>query len=239
MINISLKFAPKGPINKIPALVEIMAWRHWGNKPLSEPAVVSLPMYICITRPQWAKKCKYIKKLHILYVSCRSCIMRPVLRYVSYRGSTVSFHPYNLLWVNNPDCNYPKASCGDNFLKKIVHTALSYLIILYHLLVSLLIRYIYFEPSTEIIRVWFNTEFVYLQNSVRHNLSLNKCFEKMENPRSNGNTKKGCLWAMNPEKIEKMEEEIAKWRKKDPLAIKRSMAKPGTTGWSLGSMDLP
>ena len=59
----------------------------------------------------------------------------------------------------------------------------------------------------------------------------------MENPRSNGNTKKGCLWAMNPEKIEKMEEEIAKWRKKDPLAIKRSMAKPGTTGCSLGRMD--
>lgn len=32
---------------------------------------------------------------------------------------------------------------------------------------------------------------------------------------------------MNPAKIEKMEEEIAKWRKKDPIAIKRSMAKPG------------
>ena len=33
-IKISLKFAPKGPINNIPALVEIMAWHRPGNKPL-------------------------------------------------------------------------------------------------------------------------------------------------------------------------------------------------------------
>jgi hypothetical protein len=43
----------------------------------------------------------------------------------------------------------------------------------------------------------------------------------------NGNAKKGCLWALNPEKIEKMEEEIAKHRKKDLEAIKISMAMPG------------
>ena len=35
-IKISLKFVPKGPINKIPALVQIMAWRRSGDKPLSE-----------------------------------------------------------------------------------------------------------------------------------------------------------------------------------------------------------
>ena len=35
--NISLKFVPKGPINNIPALVQIMAWRRPGDKPLSEP----------------------------------------------------------------------------------------------------------------------------------------------------------------------------------------------------------
>ena len=35
--KISLKFVPKGPINNIPALVEIMAWRQSGDKPLSEP----------------------------------------------------------------------------------------------------------------------------------------------------------------------------------------------------------
>ena len=36
-IRISLKFVPKGPINNIPALVQIMAWRWSGNKPLYEP----------------------------------------------------------------------------------------------------------------------------------------------------------------------------------------------------------
>ncbi|ELT98166.1 hypothetical protein CAPTEDRAFT_129521, partial [Capitella teleta] len=65
------------------------------------------------------------------------------------------------------------------------------------------------------------------KNSVRHNLSLNKCFKKIDNPRANGNTRKGCLWGLNPEKIEKMDEEIVKWRKKDPITVKRSMAKPG------------
>ena len=52
-IKISQKFVPKVPINNIPALVQIMAWRRPGDKPLSEPKMVRLPMHICITRPQW------------------------------------------------------------------------------------------------------------------------------------------------------------------------------------------
>ena len=36
-IKISLKFVSIGPINNIPALVQIMAWCRTGNKPLSEP----------------------------------------------------------------------------------------------------------------------------------------------------------------------------------------------------------
>ena len=36
-IKISLKFVPECPINNIPALVHIMAWRRTGDKPLSEP----------------------------------------------------------------------------------------------------------------------------------------------------------------------------------------------------------
>ena len=35
-IRISLKFVHKGTINNIPALVQIMAWRQTGYKPLSE-----------------------------------------------------------------------------------------------------------------------------------------------------------------------------------------------------------
>ena len=52
-IKISLKFVPQGPINIIPALVLIMAWRRPGDKPLSGPMMVRLPTHICVTRPQW------------------------------------------------------------------------------------------------------------------------------------------------------------------------------------------
>ena len=55
-IKISLKFVPKGPINNIPALVQIMAWRRPGDKPSSEPMMISLPTHICVTRPQWVKE---------------------------------------------------------------------------------------------------------------------------------------------------------------------------------------
>ena len=48
-----LKFVPEGPINNIPAFIQIMAWRRAGDKPLSEPMMVSLPTHICVTRPQW------------------------------------------------------------------------------------------------------------------------------------------------------------------------------------------
>ena len=51
-INISLKFVPKGLINNIPALVQIMAWRRPGDKPLIEPMMVTLLPHICVTRPQ-------------------------------------------------------------------------------------------------------------------------------------------------------------------------------------------
>ena len=52
-IKKSLKFVPKGPINNTPSLVQIMAWRRPGDKPLSEPMMVSLTTHICVTRPQW------------------------------------------------------------------------------------------------------------------------------------------------------------------------------------------
>ena len=51
-VEISLKFVPKGPVNNIPTLVQIMAWRRPGNRPLSEPTIVRLPMHICVTQPQ-------------------------------------------------------------------------------------------------------------------------------------------------------------------------------------------
>ena len=52
-INISLDFVSKGQINNISALVQIMAWRRPGDKPLSEPVMVSLPTHTCVTRPRF------------------------------------------------------------------------------------------------------------------------------------------------------------------------------------------
>ena len=53
VINISLSFVPKGQIDNILALGQIMAWRRSGNKPLSKPMMVSLLTHICVTQPQW------------------------------------------------------------------------------------------------------------------------------------------------------------------------------------------
>ena len=61
LIKISLKVVPKGPINKIPALVQIMALRRPGDKPLSEPMMVRLLTHIWVTRPQWVK-CQFVTK---------------------------------------------------------------------------------------------------------------------------------------------------------------------------------
>jgi len=87
-------------------------------------------------------------------------------------------------------------------------------------------------PVSEIYRFmcehfpYFNTAPSGWKNSVRHNLSLNKCFEKIEKPATNGNQRKGCLWAMNPERITKMDEEVQKWSRKDPAAIRNAMVFP-------------
>ena len=70
-LKISLKFVPKDPINNIPALVQILAWRRSGDKPLSEPMMVSLLTHICVTRPQWVKHKIKKKKLHMKMFACK------------------------------------------------------------------------------------------------------------------------------------------------------------------------
>ena len=62
--KISLKFVPQGTINNIPGLVQIMAWRRPGDKPLSGPMVVRLPTHICVTRPQWINKQRVLMHRH-------------------------------------------------------------------------------------------------------------------------------------------------------------------------------
>ena len=76
-IKNSLKFVPMGPINNIPALVQIMAWRRSGDKPLFEPMMVSLPTHICVTRPQWVNTlrpeayiCQWIRSWWVQVMAC-------------------------------------------------------------------------------------------------------------------------------------------------------------------------
>ena len=42
LIRISLKFAPKGPIDNNSAVVQVMAWRRVDDKLLSEPTLTHL-----------------------------------------------------------------------------------------------------------------------------------------------------------------------------------------------------
>ena len=62
-IKISLQFVPQGPINNIPALVQIMAWHRPGDKPLSGPMIGRLPMHICVTWPQWVNHKKWVVQM--------------------------------------------------------------------------------------------------------------------------------------------------------------------------------
>ena len=75
--KISLKFVPKVRINNNPALVQIMAWRRPGDKPLSEPMMCDSLTHICVTRPQWVKITRHHpypsftgKNLYIKHASC-------------------------------------------------------------------------------------------------------------------------------------------------------------------------
>ena len=67
--KIPLKFVPMGPINNIRALVQIMAWRRPGDKPLSEPMLVFLPTHTCVTRPQWVNN----------WINCKGNMHKPVV----------------------------------------------------------------------------------------------------------------------------------------------------------------
>ena len=50
-IQISLKFVPRSAIDNKPALVEVMVWRRWGDKPLPETMLTQfIDAYICGTK---------------------------------------------------------------------------------------------------------------------------------------------------------------------------------------------
>ena len=70
-LKISLKFVPEVRINNIPALIQIMAWRRPGAKPLSEPIMVKVLTHICVIPAQWVKM-----RFHAMMTSSNGNIFR-------------------------------------------------------------------------------------------------------------------------------------------------------------------
>ena len=65
-LTISLKYVRKVRINNIPSLVQIMAWRRPGDKPLSEPMMVTSLTHICVIWPQWVNAKDSVRQFIIL-----------------------------------------------------------------------------------------------------------------------------------------------------------------------------
>ena len=85
LINISLKCVPMSPINNIPTLVQVLAWRWPGDKPLSEPMMVRLPTHVCVTRRQW---------VNIWRLSLSLCSIPCI--YLMLDASLDNFYSYNV-----------------------------------------------------------------------------------------------------------------------------------------------
>ena len=85
-IKISLNFVPRYPVYNIPALVQIMAWRRHGDKPLSEPIMDSLPKHICVTQSQWVKSiCLFWQTCVWKHLQREICFIRKHLYYQTCR----------------------------------------------------------------------------------------------------------------------------------------------------------
>ena len=67
LVTISLKFVTKGPINNIPALVQIMAWHRPGEKPLSKTMMASLLTHIYVSLSLNELKGTLVKKLSLAF----------------------------------------------------------------------------------------------------------------------------------------------------------------------------
>ena len=95
--NISFKFAHNALINNIPALVQIMAWRRPGDKPVFEPMMVDLLTHICVTRPQWVN------------TVIRDIYPWDVLRVYSCTGNQWTNHSvlFTPVWWNKCSMKYP------------------------------------------------------------------------------------------------------------------------------------
>ena len=105
LIKISLKFVLKGQNNNIASLVQIMAWRRLGDKPLSEPIMARLHMHISITRPQWVNHIPLTNKGYMNNVFVYSCAILSVTL-----DCITRFWRYKVLYIIN--CIFMGLSVG-------------------------------------------------------------------------------------------------------------------------------
>ena len=91
-------FFPKGSINIIPALVQIMAWRRSDDKPLTEPMVVSLLMHIWVTRPEWVNEV-YTLSNKVNIVPDDALAIQGIIRlYTDWKMTSFTNHLYG--WIS-------------------------------------------------------------------------------------------------------------------------------------------
>lgn len=64
------------------------------------------------------------------------------------------------------------------------------------------------------------------QNSIRHNLSLNRAFRKVEQPEG---MKKGCQWGLNPAREAFLESEMSRFLQEDDKSWEELCFKYGKT----------
>ena len=129
MINISLAFVvPKGPFNNIHLLVQILSWRRPGNKPSSEPMMVSLQAHICVNRPQWVNV-GFGAGMNKLSIICRDRIwdiMAPM-----WRHSDDCLYQYWVITMGFCDI-YSRASSQDMLKLSMIYMFLKIIHLIYH-----------------------------------------------------------------------------------------------------------
>ena len=103
-MKISLKFVPKGTINNIPALVQIMAWHRPGETSLRELIMVSLLMHIWVTRPQWViPLCTNFfsrnTNMYLQFLSFLDTDMTQVVEILSHGRQGPNYFTLSMSWV--------------------------------------------------------------------------------------------------------------------------------------------
>ena len=116
--KLSLKIVPKGSINNIPALVQKMAWRRSGDKPLSEPMMVRLLTDICVTQPQWVNTFEWSQLMHVtgnsLHAKLFSININMFLKCLSFLHIGMTVGPHVRQGLPSLYCQYHGCWCpGD------------------------------------------------------------------------------------------------------------------------------